>query len=633
MSSILLKIALIGGAGIGSQWLAWRIRIPAIALLLLAGLIMGPFTGYLEPKAMLGDLYKPIIGSAVAIILFEGGITLKFREIRETSTAVRRIIFPGGPLVWIFSALAAHYGAGLSWTTSIILGAILVVTGPTVIMPLLRQAQLSQRPASLLRWEAIVNDPIGAIFAVLAFETYLVIHGSHDSTSLAISVVSALVVGIGGGYAMGRLIGWAFVNAYVPEFLKSPVLLTSVLGAFAVSDLILEESGLLTVTVMGITLANTKMASLNELKRFKETVTILLVSGLFILLTASLDMATITSLGWEALIFVFLVLFIARPVAIFLATIGAGLTWQERLMTAWIAPRGIVAVAVSGLFGATLVDMGVADGARLTALTFAIVASTIALHGFTLSPLASLLGLKSADKPGVLIVGGSEWSNALAVQIKDLGLPVMVADSNWNHIRNTRSLEVPVYYGEVLSDAAHHDIAFNRYGHVIAASDDDAYNTLVCNELGPEFGRGNVFQLGRGEGDSARRSVSVTVGGKSLFEPQRDFAKLRVDMFNGWEFATAEHTQPPVKSPETGTDTGAETATTEDAPAEPAADQAHIIFWKKSDGTLVFAQTSKTAKPETGDMVVSFGPKQTAASQDQADTNHPVTDSAGLPSR
>ncbi|MEO1398222.1 MAG: cation:proton antiporter, partial [Pseudomonadota bacterium] len=211
MSSVLFKIALIGAAGIGSQWLAWRIRIPAIALLLLAGLIMGPFTGYLEPKVLLGDLYKPLIGSAVAIILFEGGITLKFREIRETSTAVRRIIFPGGPLVWLFSALAAHYGAGLSWTTSIILGAVLVVTGPTVIMPLLRQAQLSQRPASLLRWEAIVNDPIGAMFAVLAFETYLVLHGSHDTTSLIAAVVGALIVGIGGGYALGKIIAWAFV--------------------------------------------------------------------------------------------------------------------------------------------------------------------------------------------------------------------------------------------------------------------------------------------------------------------------------------------------------------------------------------------------------------------------------------
>ncbi|MEL6966382.1 MAG: sodium:proton antiporter [Pseudomonadota bacterium] len=615
MSSILLKFALIGVAGIGSQWAAWRLRIPAIALLLLAGLIMGPFTGYVNPKELLGELYKPIIGSAVAIILFEGGITLKFREIQETSKAVRRIIFPAGPLVWLFSTLAAHYGAGLSWPTSIILGGVLIVTGPTVIMPLLRQAQLKQRPASLLRWEAIVNDPIGAICAVLAFEIYLVIHGSHDGASLALAVAGAIAIGIVGGFLLGRAIAWAFVNGHVPEFLKSPVLLASVLGAFAVSDLILEESGLLTVTVMGITLANTKMASLTELKRFKETVTILLVSGLFILLTASLDMATILSLGWPAVIFVFLVLFVARPLAIFIATVGAGLTWQERLLTAWIAPRGIVAVAVSGLFGSTLVDMGVEDGAQLTALTFAIVASTIALHGFTLSPLASLLNLKSAEKPGVLIVGGSQWSNALAVTIKDLGLPVMIADSNWNHIRKTRQIGVPVYFGEVLSDAAHHDIALNGYGHVIAATDDDAYNTLVCTEFGPEFGRTNVFQLGRGETESSRRSVSVTVGGRSLFKPEKDFAALSAAMINGWTFSTQDWTEADAEQAK-----GNEV----EADGEPSM-QRQIVFWMKSDGTLVFNQTSKSATPAVGDRVISFGPRTDPA----AKTNGSESDAEG----
>ena len=200
MESIAVKLAFIGAAGIAAQWVAWRLRLPAIALLLAAGFIAGPVTGFIEPARDFGSVYKPAIGLAVAIILFEGGLTLNFHEIRETSKAVRRIVIFGGPLTWVGAALAAHFIGGLTWTVSIILGAILVVTGPTVIMPLLRSAQLKSRPASLLRWEAIVNDPIGALFAVIAFEAYLVIGGGHHAESLlmniAIAAGFALVAGL-----------------------------------------------------------------------------------------------------------------------------------------------------------------------------------------------------------------------------------------------------------------------------------------------------------------------------------------------------------------------------------------------------------------------------------------------------
>ncbi len=187
MHSMELKLALIGFVGIAAQWLAWRINLPAIALLLLAGLTAGPLTGFLDPAADFGDLYRPVIALAVAIILFEGGLTLNLKEINETSKAVRRIILIGGPLVWFFGVLAAHFVGGLSWQTSIILGAILVVTGPTVIMPLLRQARLQPRAASLLRWEAIINDPIGALFAVMSFEVFLVLNHVHEAQNLAVT--------------------------------------------------------------------------------------------------------------------------------------------------------------------------------------------------------------------------------------------------------------------------------------------------------------------------------------------------------------------------------------------------------------------------------------------------------------
>lgn len=592
MSGLLLKISLIGVAGIGAQWAAWRLRIPAIALLLIAGFVLGPVTGYLNPRESFGDVFKPAIALAVAIILFEGGLSLNFREIRETSSAVQRIILVAGPMVWVLSALAAHFAAGLSWPAAIVLGAILVVTGPTVIMPLLRQAQLQQRPASLLRWEAIVNDPIGALFAVLAFETYLVLHGAHDGLTLLLRLLGAAVVAVGGGYLAGRFVSAMYVRGRVPEFLKAPVLLTTVLFMYAVSDLVLEESGLLTVTVMGIALANSRMASLTEMRRFKETVTVLLVSGLFIMLTASLDMAALSDLGWGTLFFVLLILFVVRPLAIFTSTIGTGLTWKETALVAWIAPRGIVAVAVSGLFGSALTEMGVADGSQLTALAFAVVASTILLHGFTLSPLARLLGLKSADRPGIMIVGGSVWADALAEKLREIDLPVLIADANWNRIRNARLADTPVYFGEVLSESAHHDITFNKYSHLVAATDNDAYNSLVCTEFGPELGRGNVFQIGGPVDSKDRTSFNFTLGGRQLFKPGRSLSELRADIWKGWIF---QNTQLSEKF---------SFADYQETRTEGTV----LICWLLPNGDIVFRAADREAEPPAGATLIAFGP-------------------------
>ena len=592
MSGLLFKVALIGAAGIGAQWAAWRIRIPAIALLLVAGFILGPATGFLNPEESFGDLYRPMIALAVAIILFEGGLTLNFKEIAETSKGVRRIIIFGGPMVWLFSTLAAHYAAGLSWPAAAVLGAILVVTGPTVIMPLLRQAQLSHRPASLLRWEAIVNDPIGALFAVFAFEIYLVLHGSLDGTTLIGTVILAGLISIGGGILAGKAIAYAFIKGKVPEFLKAPVLLASVLLAFAISDLVLKETGLLTVTVMGITLANSRMASLTELRRFKETVTVLLVSGLFILLTASLDLNTLMSLGWGAAIFVLLILFVVRPVAIMIATTGSGLDLKERALVSWIAPRGIVAVAVSGLFGSELTELGVADGSKLIALTFAVVASTILLHGFSLGPLAKILGLKSADRPGALIVGGSTWADGLAQKLKENDVPVLIADSNWNHLRRARLSDIPVHFGEILSESTHHEVTLNRYTHLIAATDNDSYNALVCTEFGPEMGRSNVFQIGATLDSKDRQALSFTLGGRRLFDPGISLSDLRKDMWRGHVFQQTKLS---------------EEFTFSDY-LDSRAEDTKIMLWIKPDGTLVFRQGGGDAEPEKGDKLIAFGP-------------------------
>ena len=598
MDDIVLKLAVIGVAGIAAQWFAWRMQLPAIVLLLVAGFVAGPATGFLDPAADFGTIYRPMVSIAVAIILFEGGLTLNFKEIRETSTAVRRIIMYAGPLTWGMAALAAHYIGGLSWPTAIVLGAILVVTGPTVIMPLLRQAQLDARPASLLRWEAIVNDPIGALFAVVAFEVILVYIGLHEAENLVMLLLAGFAVAIVGGWLAAKLIVWSFVRGHVPEYLKAPVLLASVVGIYAATNTLLEESGLLTVTVMGMVLANSRIASLTDMRRFKETITTLLVSGVFIILTASLSMDDIRSLDWRAALFVASLLLVIRPVAIMLATIRSGATIQERLLSAWIAPRGVVAVAVSGLFGTLLADVGIEDAGRMVAFTFAVVVTTIVLHGFTLAPLARFLKLKKASKPGILIVGGSRWSTALAAKLKEADVPVMLADQNWNHLAEARLASIPVYFGEVLSESAHHSIDPKSFSNLIATGDNDAYNALVCTDFGPELGRSHVFQIGRID-EKARQALSFTLGGRSLTKESVSFLELREKLLKGWTFQLTR------LSDEFGWE-AYEAARPEGA---------LILLWIKPSGMIVFAAASSNT-PGPNDRILSFAlPKDDARAE------------------
>ncbi|WP_075996827.1 cation:proton antiporter [Salaquimonas pukyongi] len=592
MHAIELKLALVGLAGILAQWISWRFSLPAIALLLLTGLAAGPLTGMIDPVRDFGEVYRPVISLAVAIILFEGGLTLNLKEISETSKAVRRIILVGGPLVWLFSTLAAHYAGGLSWQAAILLGAILVVTGPTVIMPLLRQARLKKRAASLLRWEAIVNDPIGALLAVLSFEIFLVANNVHEAENLLFNGVIAALIALPGAWLFSKFIVWLFLRGHIAEYLKAPFLLVAALIANAVTNLFLEEAGLLTVTVMGIILANSRIASLAEMKRFKETITVLLVSGVFILLTASLDLNLIYELGWQAAAFVAAILFIARPVAITIATMGTGLTWQERLLTAWIAPRGVVAVAIAGIFGTALAEQGIADGEKMIAYTFAVVAATILLHGFSLPLLARLLNLRAVAKPGILVVGGSPWSIALAEKLKACDVPVMIADGNWNHLGRARAQSIPTYFGDVLSEHAHHELDIGVWSSLIAASDNDAYNALVCTEFGPEVGRGNVLQIGDRESVSEKRELHFTLGGRALMRPGMSYDEMNDKIASGWQITSSTLSK----------------EFNYEAFLSSRPEESQTLFWFKPGGVFHFAASNPDAAPGGDTIVISFGP-------------------------
>ncbi len=511
-----LAFGLVGALGVGSQWLAWRLRLPAIVLMLVAGLMIGPVTGILDPAAQFGDMLQPMIAVAVAIILFEGGLTLDLHRLSDAAKGVRRLVLIGAPLGWIASTFALHFVAGLSWEASAVFGGIMIVTGPTVIAPLLRQARLQRRPAALLQWEAIVNDPVGALAAVLAFEVVLVLRTATDAGGagweMAIGIAAATALGLAGGWGIVR----AFRQAYVPEYMKVPVLVVVLLGVFAVSDHVLHESGLLAVTIMGLWIANAGLPSFAELYRFKEHATVLLVSGVFILLAAGMSFERLAVLDWRAGLFVLSVILIARPLPVLAALAFTNVEWKERLLVAFTGPRGVVLVAVAGLFGDRLVQIGVEDADRVAPLAFALVAATVVLHGFTLAPMARLLGLTASRLPGVIIMGGSKWAVDLGAAFKKMELPVIIADPNNAHLRSARDAGLDTFYGDILSEAAEDRVEFVAYEKLICASDNDAYNTLVATDLAPEFGRENVFQLKRVRDQSSRHTLPATLGGRAV---------------------------------------------------------------------------------------------------------------------
>ncbi|MBD9525413.1 sodium:proton antiporter [Paracoccus sp. PAR01] len=533
--------AIVGIAGIGAQWLAWRFRIPAIVLMLATGLLLGPVTGFFVPSRDIGPLLEPMISLAVAIILFEGGLTLNFRELHDAKAAVRHLVYIGAPLGWALSALALNRIAGLQWEAAIVFGGIMIVTGPTVIAPLLRQARLQPRPAQALQWEAIVNDALGGLAAVLALLVVLVGHQNLGGAEALWKLISGVGFALALGLAAGAGIVTAFRRNLVPEYMKVPLLFVTVLGAFTGANAVLDESGLLTVTVMGLLIANANLPSYTEIHRFKESATILLVSGVFILLGAGFRFETLQLLDWRAVAFVLSVILIVRPLTVYVALIGTGLPWREKALIAFTGPRGVVLVAISGIFAERLVAEGIADGALLVPLAFVLVVATVVLHGFTLGPMARWLGLASGDRPGLIIVGGSEFSTGLAQALEKAGVDVVIVDPNRSRLLSARHAGLKYYYGDILSEAAETSVGLVAYNALLSASDNDAYNTLVATDLTPELGRDAIWQVTREKDEVARYALPIQLGGQGI-SGGRTLSQYLALLEAGWRFRTTRLT-------------------------------------------------------------------------------------------
>ncbi|MEM1086659.1 MAG: sodium:proton antiporter [Pseudomonadota bacterium] len=608
---VIVACALIGALGLGAQWLAWRLQAPAIVLMALAGLAVGPLWSVLfgdpllNPSASFGDIFRPIVSLAVAVILFEGGLVLKFENLREAGKPVRRMIFIGGPLAWVLGTLAAHYAAGLDWASAVVFAGVMVVTGPTVIMPLLRQSKLGGRPAQFLKWEGIVNDPIGALFAVAAFEIVRVASVGENTVGAAAWIILAAIEGIILGIGFGWIMIRAFRNGWAPEYLKAPLILGSIVLCYALAELVEREIGLVAVTAYGMMLGNSKIAGLTELRKFKEDIAVLLVSGVFVMLTADLTPQIIESaINVNTLLFLICMLFIVRPLSVWISTYGT-LPRNEAILLGWIAPRGIVAVAVSGLFGSLLIELDRSgrfnfDGAeQIAPLAFAMVFATVVLHGFTIGPLARALGLARKERPGVLIVGANGWSLELAKAIQNTKTDVIIADSSYRRLRPAREAGIDVFLGEVLSEDAEIKLDHARFSTVAALSTNDSYNSLVCSHFAPELGRHMVHQLSLSEAEESDDKVAgLNARGRTLIRRGRNYDSLIRDQYQGWAFSRTGLT---------------DKYTLEQFRTERP--NAEIIAEIRPDGSFLMVGPNREARGGDGTTLISFAPETSNVSE------------------
>lgn len=520
---LLFQLASIIVIGIFAQWVGWRIRLPSILLLLLAGLIAGPVTGFLRPDELFGSILFPLVSFSVALILFEGGLSLRVDEVRGVGKVVRNLVSIGAVVVWAVLTLAGHYIIGLEIQLALLLGAILIVSGPTVVLPLLLYVRPTRRLAAILRWEGIVIDPVGATLAVLVFEAILLQQPGAAIWVMVFGILKTLFIG-GVVGALGAGILYILLRHYwLPDFLQNSVALVLVIFTYTLADHFQSESGLLAVTVMGVILANQKKVEIRQIVEFKENLRVLLLSGLFILLAARIDMNVLMKeISWRSLAFILTAVLIARPLSVLLSTIGTDLNWREKAFLSWMAPRGIVAASISAVFALRLEEMGYQQAESLVSLTFLMIIVTVALYGLTAMPVARWLGVAQARPQGLLIVGAHLWAQEIALAVQSVGFRVLLVDTNYVNVFAAQARGLRSYHGSILSEDFWAEVDLEGLGKLIALTSNDEVNSLAAIRMREIFSRTEEYQLGAPK----RSGVSQELGGRVLFSADTDFDYL-----------------------------------------------------------------------------------------------------------
>lgn len=477
--------------GIGAQWLAWYLKQPSILFLLLIGILVGPVLHYFDPDLVLGELMFPFISLGVAIILFEGSLTLEFDEIKQHGKVVQMLVSVGVVITIAIVALSTYLLFDVDPLIALLFGSLVCVTGPTVIVPLLRSVRPNKTISNILKWEGIIIDPIGAIAVVLVYE-YIISGGKANGLLLfGEIVIIATIIGMFGAFVLANLIK----RHMIPEFLHNVFTLAFVLLLFSISNHLEHESGLLAVTVMGVALANWKGFPRDQILEFNESLTVLLISVLFIVLAARVELPSLINVGFAGLLLLAIVMFIARPLAVWASSIGSNLKTSEKLMISWIGPRGIVAAAISSLFAIRLQEYDIQGVELLVPLVFMVIIGTVLIQGLGAKLVGNLLGVREPATNGILIVGSNPVALLIAGSLRDQGFDVVVAHSNYTNIAKARMNGLRTYFGNPVSDHADHHLDLIGIGHLFAMSMDKELNTLSEIHYRHEFGEQKIYRL------------------------------------------------------------------------------------------------------------------------------------------
>ncbi len=530
--------------GVGGSWLAAALRVPGIFVLLALGCLFGGVLKWVKPDQLLGDALQPVVALAVGFILFEGGMTLRLSELKPVWRSVVGLLTVGVLITWILGAAAAYWILAVPLSTSLVLAAVLTVTGPTVIGPLLREIRPKGNAGIVAKWEGIVIDPVGATLAVLIFEASEAIKAARFESALLDGLLGLGLTALSGAL-VGGVLGWILIEVlrryWIPDHLKNPVVFMFVAAAFVLADLLHHEAGLVSVTLMGVMLANQRHFDSHSILEFKETITTLLISVLFILLSARINLGEVAALSWRGALFVGAMILIVRPVSVWISTIGSRLTIKERLFLSWFAPRGIVAAAVASLFA---VRMG-AEGQIIAPAVFVVILATVAVYGLTAGHVARWLGLAEANPQGLLIAGANPIARAVASALSKAGFQTMLVDNRYDYVSAARSMGLRVTLANILADYVVEELDLGGTGKFLGMTPNDEVNALAATRFRSLFGARNVYQLpSRTDGSQRLKSESIHgMKGRILFSDKSNYDEIHTRITSGWKVHQTKITQ------------------------------------------------------------------------------------------
>lgn len=533
----MLELAGIIILGIIAQWVAWRLKLPAILPLILIGLLVGPlatlFTDdglkLIEPiwngeKGLFpGDSLYYFVSLAISIILFEGGLTLKRSEIKNVGPVITKLITLGSVVTFFGAGLASHYIFGLTWQISFLFSALIIVTGPTVITPILRNIPLKKDISAVLKWEGILIDPIGALAAVLVFEFISVGGGGAYTITALIEFGKIVLFGTTFGFTFAHALTIAIKKHFIPHYLMNVVSLSIVLLVFVMSDSFAHESGLLAVVVMGMVLGNINLPNLKELLYFKESLSVLLISILFILLSANINISDLELIyNWKTAGLFAVIAFVIRPIGVFLSAKGSRLKFNEKLFISWVGPRGIVAAGIASLFGSKLLAKGEPGAEYITPLVFMIVLGTVLLNATTARFFAKIIGVFLKSSEGILIVGASKFSRLLGSYLKENNRHVVLLDNNRANIDKARESGLEAFNDSVYSDTLSDNIELNDVGFLLALTGNSEINSYAVDNLKDQFGENGAYRLISIDEMNVGENVHID----ALLSQTNDFVKI-----------------------------------------------------------------------------------------------------------